>query len=658
MAGNEAVLPLPAFGVARRSQEKDQQMTVLSDTALHILPRIQNPRDVAGLSPEEKTALAEEIRQVIIGTVSMNGGHLAPSLGVVELTLALLSVFDPGRDKLVWDVGHQAYAYKLLTGRQENFHTLRTLHGISGFPRPAESPYDHFGVGHSSTSISAALGMAMARDLKGEDHDVVAIIGDGSMTAGLAYEGLNQAGGWGGRLIVVLNDNEMSISKNVGALSLFLSRKLNQRWVKRFKKDMENWISSFPFGGDVMGYVKRGEESFKSFFTPGMLFEAFRFNYLGPIDGHDTARLTQVFKEVREIEGPVLVHVLTKKGRGYAPAEKNPTYFHGVGCFEPETGLVEKPGVCPPSYTQVFGRALTALAKDNERIMAITAAMPEGTGLSDFAAAMPERFVDVGICEQHAVTFAAGLAKEGFKPVVAVYSTFLQRSYDQIVHDVCLQNLPVTFCLDRAGLVGEDGATHHGAFDLSYLRHIPHLTVMAPGSEADLPGMLAAALVHPGPVAIRYPRGAGEGLPLPEKPEPLPIGRGEMVRPGADALVVAIGSRVMPAVVAANELAAETGREVAVFNTRFVKPLPREQLLALAREFPLWLTAEENVLQGGFGSAVLEMLSDAGALSGLTVRRLGLPDDFVEHGAQKALRALCGIDKDGIKAALRSLLSL
>ena len=658
MDANALALPLPGSGALRRAQGKDQQMTVLSDTALRVLPRIKNPRDVAGLTPEERTALAEEIRQVIIGTVSMNGGHLAPSLGVVELTLALLSVFDPGRDKLVWDVGHQAYAYKLLTGRQETFHTLRTLHGISGFPRPAESPYDHFGVGHSSTSISAALGMAMARDRKGEDHDVVAIIGDGSMTAGLAYEGLNQAGGWGGRLIVVLNDNEMSISKNVGALSLFLSRKLNQRWVKRFKKVMENWISSFRFGGDVMGYVKRGEESFKSFFTPGMLFEAFRFNYLGPIDGHDTARLIEVFKEVRELEGPVLVHVLTKKGRGYAPAEKNPTYFHGVGCFEPETGLVEKPGACPPSYTQIFGRALTALAKEDERVMAITAAMPEGTGLSEFAAAMPERFVDVGICEQHAVTFAAGLAMEGFRPVVAVYSTFLQRSYDQIVHDVCLQNLPVTFCLDRAGLVGEDGATHHGAFDLSYLRHIPNMTVLAPGSEAELPGMLATALAHDGPVAIRYPRGAGEGLPLPEKPEPLPWGRGEMVREGGDALVVAIGSRVMPAVAAANALAAETGREVAVFNARFVKPLPREQLLELAGRYRLWLTAEENVIEGGFGSAVLELLSDAGALAPLTVRRLALPETFVEHGAQKALRALCGIDQDGIKAALRALLGL
>lgn len=633
-------------------------MTAFTDTALRILTRIKHPHDVAGLSPEERTVLAEEIRQVIIGTVSMNGGHLAPSLGVVELTLALLAAFNPEQDKLVWDVGHQAYAYKILTGRQQEFHTLRTMGGLSGFPRPAESPYDHFGVGHSSTSISAALGMAVARDRKGENHNVVAVIGDGSMTAGLAYEGLNQAGGWGGRLIVVLNDNEMSISKNVGALSLFLSRKLNQRWVKRLKKDMESWIGSLPYGGDLMGYVRRGEESFKSFFTPGMLFEAFRFNYLGPIDGHDTGRLIEVFNEVKEIEGPVLVHVLTKKGRGYAPAEKNPTYFHGVGCFEPETGLVEKPGACPPSYTQVFGRSLAAMAKDDPRIMAITAAMPEGTGLADFAFEMPERFVDVGICEQHAVTFAAGLAMDGFRPVVAIYSTFLQRSYDQIVHDVCLQNLPVIFCLDRAGLVGEDGATHHGAFDLSFLRHIPNLTLMAPASEAELPAMLAAALAHPGPVAIRYPRGAGEGLPVPERPEPLPMGQGVLLRQGTDALVVAIGSRVMPAVAAADALAAATGREVAVFNARFVKPLPMAQLLDLAGRFPLWLTVEENVLQGGFGSAVVECLSDAGALSGVTVRRLGLPDAFVEHGSQKALQALCGIDKNGIQAALAALLGL
>ena len=633
-------------------------MTAYSDKALRILTRIKAPHDVSGLSPEEKTLLADEIRRVIISTVSMNGGHLAPSLGVVELTLALVSAFDPAKDRLVWDVGHQAYAYKLLTGRLERFHTLRTLGGISGFPRPVESPYDHFGVGHSSTSISAALGMAMARDRLDQKHNVVAVIGDGSMTAGLAYEGLNQAGGWGGRIIVVLNDNEMSISKNVGALSLYLSRKLAQRWVKRFKRDLEGWVRSLPYGGELMGYVRRGEESFKSFFTPGMLFEAFRFNYLGPIDGHDVGRMEEVFREVKEIDGPVLVHVLTKKGRGYPPAEKNPTFFHGVGCFEPETGLVEKSGACPPSYTQVFGRTLLGMARGNPRIMAITAAMPEGTGLAEFATELPNQFVDVGICEQHAVTFAAGLAKEGFRPVVAIYSTFLQRSYDQIVHDVCLQNLPVTFCLDRGGLVGEDGATHHGAFDLSFLRHIPHLVVMAPRDETQLPAMLATALSHPGPVAIRYPRGAGEGGTIPQTVAPLPLGQGELVREGTDALVVAIGSRVIPAMAAADALAAATGRQVAVFDARFVKPLPAKQLLELAGRFSRWLTVEENVLQGGFGSAVLECLSDADALSGLVVRRVGLPDAFVEHGPQRALRALCGIDAEGIGRALRGLLGL
>ncbi|MBF0481332.1 MAG: 1-deoxy-D-xylulose-5-phosphate synthase, partial [Desulfovibrionaceae bacterium] len=452
-------------------------MTEKSDSplalGLKLLPNLAGPRAVAALSADDIALLAKEVRQVIIGAVSRNGGHLAPSLGVVELTIALLKCFDPGRDKLVWDVGHQAYAYKLLTGRLGDFHTLRRQGGLSGFPRRAESPYDHFGVGHSSTSISAALGMAMARDLAGENHHVAAIIGDGSMTAGLAYEGLNQAGGQGRDLIVVLNDNEMSIAKNVGALSLFLSRKLSQPGFVRFKRDIEDWIRQIPrIGPDLAAYARRSEESFKNFFTPGILFGAFHFNYLGPIDGHDTATMIKVFEEVKGLAGPVLVHVLTKKGKGYAPAETNPSHFHGVGSFEPETGLSVKYGPDPlPTYTEVFGKTLCELAQTNRDIVAITAAMPEGTGLTCFAEQFPDRFVDVGICEQHAVTFAAGLASQGLRPVVAIYSTFLQRSYDQIVHDVCLQNLPVVFCLDRGGLVGEDGATHHGAFDLSFLRH-------------------------------------------------------------------------------------------------------------------------------------------------------------------------------------------
>ena len=623
-----------------------------------ILAAIKNPGDVQVMDEKELTRLGEEIRRMIIQTVSTTGGHLAPSLGVVELTMALLRVFNPARDRIVWDVGHQAYAYKLLTGRLERFHTLRQLDGISGFPRTCESPYDHFGVGHSSTSISAALGMAAARDLAHQDHKVVAVIGDGSMTAGLAYEGLNQAGGLGKNMVVVLNDNEMSISRNVGALSSFLSRKLSKRWVQRFKKEAESIMRQIPkIGDDLAEYARRSEDSLKSFFTPGMLFEAFRFTYIGPLQGHDLRMLTSVFQQTRELEGPILVHVLTKKGKGYAPAETNPTFFHGVGCFEPETGAARKFASCTlPSYTEVFGSTLCKLAEKDERIVAITAAMPEGTGVSCFADAFPERFFDVGICEQHAVTFAAGLASQGMKPVVAIYSTFMQRSYDQIVHDVCLQNLNVTFCLDRGGLVGEDGATHHGVYDLSFLRHIPGLVVMAPSNETELQHMLATALAHEGPVALRYPRGVGEGAPLTQTPLILPLGQGELLRQGMDGVIVALGSRVNPALEAARVLFEETGREVAVFNARFVKPLPEGQLLALAAAQPFMLLVEENALAGGFGSAVLELLADHDALSSLRVKRLGVPDRFVEHGSQKELRARIGINRDGILQALRSLL--
>jgi len=518
------------------------------------------------------------------------------------------------------------------------------------------SPYDAFGTGLSSTSISAASGMAMARDLLKADNTVLAVIGDGSMTAGLAYEGLNQAGGDDRDLIVVLNDNEMSIAKNVGALSLFLSRNLSSGWVMRAKREFEAIAKRMPFGQEVMDIIRRGEDAFKGFFTPGILFEAFHFNYVGPVDGHDLPKLLSVFKEVREMKGPVLVHVLTRKGRGYSPAEENPSHFHGVGCFEPETGESKKnAAVKPPTYTEVFGKTLCALAAKDQRIVAITAAMPEGTGLTCYGDLFPDRFVDVGICEQHAVSFAAGLATQGFRPVVAVYSTFLQRSYDQIVHDVCLQNLPVTFCLDRGGLVGEDGATHHGVFDLSYLRHIPGLVLMAPKDEAELQRMLVTALDHNGPVAIRYLRGAGTGAPLSDNPLSLPIGQGELLRDGSDVLIVAIGSRVMPSFAAALELEKD-GLQAAVYNARFVKPLPAEELIALAGRFKKIVTVEENVLQGGFGSAVLELLSDAGALHGQKIVRLGIPDHFVEHGPQAALREMVGIHKDGIKAAVRNLI--
>ena len=633
----------------------------MTDIALTThLSRVARPADVARMSLDDLALLAADLRRVIIDQCSEGGGHLAPSLGVVELTLALFKAFDFERDKLIWDVGHQAYAHKLLTGRAERFHTLRRLDGVSGFPRLSESPYDHFGVGHSSTSISAGLGMAMARDLAGGDHRVVSVIGDGSMTAGLAYEGLNQAGDMGRRMVVVLNDNEMSISKNVGALSSFLSRRLSRPAPQRFKREFESWLAAIPrIGKDLAMYARRSEDSLKSFFTPGMLFEAFRFTYVGPIDGHDIASLVDVFEQTKGMDRPALVHVLTKKGRGYKPAETNPTYFHGVGCFEPETGLAPaKPGGTK-SYTEVLGETLCRLADADEKIVAITAAMPEGTGTDCFRQSHPERFVDVGICEPHAVTFAAGLATQGFKPAVCIYSTFLQRSYDQIVHDVCLQNLGVNFFLDRAGLVGEDGATHHGVYDIAYLRHVPNLVLMAPKDEAELAQMAATALALPGPVAVRYPRGVGPGAAVPEAPEALellPLGQGELLRDGADAVVIALGSRVYPALEGAQELEAEHGLSVAVFNARFVKPLPEAQILELAGRFPHIITAEEGCLAGGFGSAVLELLADRGLLSGRTVKRVGIPDAFIEHGTSKELRAKVGIDKAGIKAAVLGVL--
>jgi len=621
-----------------------------------LFSAINHPGDVASLDCAQMEAVAQEVRRLIISTVSANGGHLAPSLGVVELTLALLKVFNPEKDRLVWDVGHQAYAYKILTGRREAFHTLRTMGGLSGFPRRDESPFDHFGVGHSSTSISAALGMAAARDLAGKDHSVVAIIGDGSMTAGLAYEGLNQAGDLGLDLMVVLNDNEMSISKNVGALSSFLSRKLSKRWIQRFKHQMEAWMRQVPkIGDDLANYARLSESSLKTFFTPGIIFEAFKFNYIGPINGHSPKTMVDVFQQAKELRGPVLVHVLTTKGKGYEPAEKNPTLFHGVGCFAPETGEARTVPGCSPPYTEVFGRTLVKLAAEDKRIVAITAAMPEGTGLNFFAESYPSRFFDVGICEQHAVTMAAGLATQGQRPVVAIYSTFLQRSYDQIVHDVCLQNLPVVFCLDRAGLVGEDGATHHGAFDIAFLRHIPNLTLMAPKDEAELQSMLVTALKLSGPTAIRYPRGVGVGETFNETPQALTVGLGEMMCRGRDAAIIALGSRVYPAWEAAKELAEEDNLDVTVFNARFVKPLPEAQVLELARSHSALICVEEGVLAGGFGSGVLEFLAAQGLLKSCNVKLLGLPDAFVEHGPQRLLREALGLDKNGIKAAVREM---
>ncbi|MEF2144077.1 MAG: 1-deoxy-D-xylulose-5-phosphate synthase [Desulfovibrionaceae bacterium] len=632
-------------------------MTHFKDAKL--LSGLKRPSDVRKHSLEELETMAEELRQVIITQVSQTGGHLAPNLGSVELTLALFRAFDFERDKIVWDVGHQAYAHKILSGRLDRFHTLRQFGGISGFPRMAESPYDHFGVGHSSTSISAGLGIATARDLAGDDYHVVSVIGDGSMTAGLAFEGLNQAGDLERPFIVVLNDNDMSISTNVGALSRFLSRTVSAPYLVRMKDYVERRIKDIPgIGEDLHHWAKRGKDSFKSFFTPGMLFEAFRFNYVGPIDGHNLGALVDTFEQVKRIDTPVLVHVLTTKGKGYKPAESNPTYFHGVGKFMPETGLAAKPTPGGfPSFTEVFGSTLCALAQKDEKIVTITAAMPEGTGTDCFRERFPERFVDVGICEQHAVTFAAGLATKGFKPAVAIYSTFLQRSYDQVVHDVCLQNLNVKFFMDRGGLVGADGATHHGAFDLSFLRHIPNMVLMAPKDENEMGRMMATAFAVEGPVAVRYPRGMGAGVTVDPELLPLELGVGELDRDGKDALIITLGSRVYPALEAAMELAETEGLEVAVFNARFVKPLPMAQLRELAGRFKRILLVEENARQGGFSSAVLEALADEDMLADKRVRRLGLPDVFVEHGTQKELRAMIGIDKEGIKKGIKELLA-
>ncbi len=633
-------------------------MTIPYTDDTPLLSALASPGDIARLSPEDQARLAEEIRRTIIATVARTGGHLSASLGVVELTMSLLSAFDPRSDKIVWDVGHQTYAYKLLTGRAEQFHTLRQLDGMCGFPNRSESPYDHFGVGHSSTSISAALGMAFARDLAGGENHVVAVIGDGSMTAGLAYEGLNQAGAAGKRLIVILNDNELSISKNVGALSFFLSRSLSAPWMRRTKREVEELLASIPrIGSDLTNWAKKGQHSLKSFFTPGMLFEAFRFNYMGPVDGHDMKALTKALDVAKQVDKPVLVHVLTVKGKGYAPAEQNPIRFHGVGRFTPETGQAEKirEENAPPSYTEVFGRTSVEMAEKDERIVAITAAMPEGTGLAAFAERFPARFVDVGICEQHAVTFAAGLASQGFRPLVAVYSTFLQRSYDQIVHDVCLQNLPVLFCVDRAGLVGEDGATHQGVFDIAYLRHVPNITILAPKDEAELRSALVTALNIDGPVAVRYPRGTGVGADLSGEARPLPPGRLEILRKGGDGLaILAAGPVAHAARKAADRLAEEDGRDIAVYNARWIKPLPEKDILDIARTSRELLLVEEASTAAGFGSAVLELLGEHGPFPRLAVRQTGLPDRFIEHGPAAQLRARYGLTAEGICDRIRN----
>ena len=622
---------------------------------MSFLNQINSPKDLKRLKRSDLSVLAAEIRKVIIEVVSKNGGHLAPSLGVVELAIAIHYVFDAPEDKIIWDVGHQSYAHKILTGRRESFQTLRQHGGISGFTRRNESDYDAFSTGHSSTSISAGLGIACAKRLKHDKAKVIAVIGDGSMTAGLAYEGLNQAGDINKNIIVILNDNDMSISPNVGALSSLLSRTFSTKYLQDFKNELKDFLKSLPkIGDDIYQFAKRSKESFKTFVTPGMLFEAFNFEYFGPINGHNLDHLIDIMNNIKCLNEPVLLHVTTTKGKGYPPAEKNPTYFHGVGCFDAVSGKGEVNKCSAPAYTQIFGDTLIKMAEKNDRIVAVTAAMPEGTGLTEFAKTYPDRFFDVGIAEQHGVTFAAGMATEGFRPVVAIYSTFLQRAYDQIVHDVCIESLPVIFAIDRGGIVGEDGATHNGIFDLSYLRSLPNMVVMAPKDENELRRMMLTALSHNGPIAFRYPRGRAVGVKMEKQEIPIPIGKGEILIKGNDIVILAIGATVYQALSAHTDLM-DQGISSTVVNCRFVKPLDSDLIVSLAQKTPHIITVEENVLQGGFGSAVLECLNDHN-VSGCQITCLGISDAFVEHGPQDLLRSICGIDAPAIVKAAKDLI--
>ncbi len=612
-----------------------------------ILDRVNTPEDVKKLSEEELKQLAEELRQFIISVVEKTGGHLASSLGVVELTLALLKVFSPPKDEIVWDVGHQSYPYKILTGRKDRFHTLRQFGGISGFPSIKESPYDAFGTGHSSTSISAALGIKVGKRLKGEEGHVIAVIGDGALTAGEAYEGLNNAGQLKEDLIVILNDNEMSISKNIGAISNYLTKLTTGENLRKAKERLEE-VTKRIFGEKVYKGLKRVEDLIvKGLFPPGMLFEELGFRYIGPIDGHDIPTLITTLQNVSKMKGPTLVHVLTKKGKGYKPAEERPDKFHGVS---PKKAKAEEKKV--PTYTEIFSKTLIEIAEKDERVIGITAAMPSGTGLDRFKERFPERYFDVGIAEQHAVTFAAGLARKGLKPVVAIYSTFLQRAYDQIIHDVALQELPVVFAIDRAGLVGEDGATHHGLFDLSYLRAVPNMVVAAPKDEEELRHLLYTAIKSNKPFAVRYPRGKGYGVPIREPLKEIPIGSWEVLKEGRDAVILATGWPVYQALRAAEKLE-EEGFSVSVVNARFVKPLDEELLRKLSSRFDLTFTVEENTVKGGFGSAVNEFLASA---YGGTVINVGIPDRFIEHGSQNQLREQAGITEEQLYRRIKDIL--
>jgi 1-deoxy-D-xylulose-5-phosphate synthase len=609
-----------------------------------VLENLQQPEDIKGLSDMQQKILARELRHVIIDTVSKTGGHLASNLGVVELTIALHSVYSSPRDRIVWDVGHQSYVHKLLTGRFERFGSLRQFGGISGFPRMDESPHDIFGTGHSSTSISAALGLASARDLAKEKHSVVAVIGDGALTGGMAFEALNHAGHLQKDITVILNENEMSIAKNVGSLSKYLSRVRTDPKYFRVKEDIEGLIKRIPAVGSSMArFAGKAKDTIKYFLVPSMLFEELGFTYLGPIDGHDLFVLKDVLKRSKKLKGPVLIHVVTKKGKGYRPALDNPDIYHGVGCFEVATGEIIKNGN-GQSFSSAFGKAVTELGREDPKVVAVTAAMVDGTGLSGFARAYPDRFFDVAIAEQHAVTFAAGLAREGYKPVFAVYSTFLQRAYDQIVHDVCLQNLPVVFAVDRAGIVGHDGPTHHGVFDLSFLSHIPNLQILAPCCCSELKDMLKYAIRCKSPVAIRYPRGAGHPVDG-YAPGPLMRGKSEVVKRGKDVYIMAVGNMLPRACKAAGMLR-KRGISAGVVNVRFIKPLDTGILNDIFKDCNKIAVLEDNVVRGGYGSYLLEHISNMEL--DIKVKLLGFPDEFITYGETENLYQAYGLDYEGV----------
>jgi 1-deoxy-D-xylulose-5-phosphate synthase len=612
-----------------------------------LLDGINGPQDLKKINKEDLPAVATEIRETLLSTISKTGGHLGSNLGVVELTLAMHYVFDSPRDKFVWDVGHQSYVHKLLTGRQKRFNTLRQYEGLSGFTKREENEHDHWNCGHGGTSISAALAFAKARDLKKEDNEVLAVIGDGSLTAGMAFEGLNHTGHLKSNMIVILNDNEMSISTNVGGMSAHLSQIMTGQVMRKIKGQVDEMLQSIPgVGKNISHFAHKIDDAIKGVFIPGRLFEDLGFRYVGPLDGHDIDTLIENLEDLKGQKGPTLVHVITRKGKGYTAAEEKAEIWHGASPFDIETGAFLKKK-SNPAYTAVFADALIDLAKEDEKIIGITAAMPSGTGISKFGQAFPDRTFDVGMAEQHAVDFAGGLALEGLRPVIAIYSTFLQRAYDQVVHDICLMNIPVTFAMDRAGIVGEDGATHQGLYDIAYLRTLPNMVIMAPKDENELRHMLKTAVYHPGPAAIRYPRGAGLGIPLDPEMKEIEIGKGEVLQDGTDIALIAYGHMVPPAQDLAKSLEDE-GLSVAVINARFVKPLDADLICHYAQSAKCLVTMEEHAIQGGFGSAVLEEINEHIPKKNVLVKCIGVADKVIEHGAPALVRKDLKLDPESL----------